>query len=302
MKPEVSVVIPTYNRAADVKRALESVVRQTTDRWEAIVVDNHSSDETRVVVEGFRDPRIRFIEIHNEGIVARSRNTGIRAATGEFVALLDSDDWWRPDKLERCLAALRGGGDVAYHAMYLVHRAGQRLHWRRTRTRSLRAPAYDDLLARGNAMANSSVVVRRSLLAEVGGISEERAQVGYEDFDLWLRLARVTERFMRVPGTLGYYWCGGNNMLTPERLLRNLEDLRERYLASDSRWRGSPPAWIDYGLGRVYYHTGAWELSLEHMRAARRGQLLAGERLKSILTTLAAAARRFSRGRPERNS
>ncbi len=294
MTPEVSVVIPTYNRAADVRRALTSVLQQTTGRWEAIVVDNHSTDDTRQVVESFKDARIRFLEIHNEGIVARSRNAGIRAATGEFVALLDSDDWWQPAKLERCVAVLRGGADIAYHAMYIVLRNGQRLHWRRTRTRTLQTPVFNDLLIHGNAMSNSSVVMRRTLLMEIDGFSEVPAQVGYEDFDAWLRAARLTERFVRVPATLGYYWRGGNNLLTPERLLRNLEDFRERYLAHDPEWRELSPGWLHYGLGRVYYHMGAWQLSLDHMRAARRRRLLLGERIKSIVTTLVASTRRHA--------
>src|SRR5689334_17428665 len=106
MTPQVSVVIPTYNRAADLRRALGSVVAQTCERWEALVVDNHSTDDTRQVVESFRDGRIRFLQVSNQGVVAVSRNLGVRNAVGDYVAFLDSDDWWLPEKLSRSVSEL----------------------------------------------------------------------------------------------------------------------------------------------------------------------------------------------------
>lgn len=295
MSPEVSVVIPTYNRVADLRRALSSVQQQSFRNWEAMVVDNSSTDGTRQMVESLGDARIRFIEINNEGVVARSRNVGIQAASAEFVALLDSDDWWHPRKLERSLQALRGGADIAYHSMYLVRAADQRFFWFRTRTRDLRAPVFDDLLGRGNALANSSVVIRRGLITSLGGFAEERGKIGYEDFDAWLRAAKVTERFARVPGTLGYYWVGGANLSSPDRMVNNLEDFRANYLADDPAWQGQLPGWFHYGLGRAYYHLGAWQLSLDHMRRARSGVLMPGVRARSIITTLAASLKMHAR-------
>lgn len=291
MTADVSVVIPTYNRVADLRRALASVLRQTHRNWEAVVVDNNSTDGTRQMVEGLGDPRIRLIGINNEGIVARSRNRGIQEASGEFVALLDSDDWWRPEKLEHSLRVLRAGAEVTYHSLYRVASAGQRIHWRRTLTRTLRSPVFQDLLDHGNALANSSVVLRRGLLLQVGGISEERGKIGYEDFDAWLRVARVTERFSQVPGTWGYYWSGGENLSTPERVMRNLEDFRASWLVNDPAWHGRLPGWVHYAFGRAYFHRGAWQLALEHMREARGGHLMPGVRAKSIMTSLAAFLR-----------
>jgi glycosyltransferase involved in cell wall biosynthesis len=291
MTPDVSVIIPTYNRVADLRRALRSVLRQTHCNWEAVVVDNNSSDGTRLMIEGLGDPRIRFIEINNEGIVGRSRNVGIRAATAEYVAMLDSDDWWRSGKLERCLRALRAGADVAYHSLYLVQAPRQRVHWRRTRTRVLRAPVFDDLLTRGNPLANSSVVMRRSLILQIGGFSEERAKIGYEDFDVWLRAARATERFALVPGTLGYYWSGGENLSTPELMMRNLDDFRVSWLTNDAEWHDRLPGWVHYALGRAHFELGAWQPALEHMRQARAGSLVLDVRARAILTSFAAFVR-----------
>ena len=97
--PKVSVIIPTYNRAAYVKEAIDSVLGQSYEDYEIIVVDDGSSDDTNAVVKGFGDSRIRYIYQKNKGI-SGARNTGIRNARAQFVALLDSDDIWFPQILE----------------------------------------------------------------------------------------------------------------------------------------------------------------------------------------------------------
>lgn len=97
---DVSVVIPTYNRAGLLPRAIESVLGQTHDEFEVVVVDDGSTDDTAAVVEGYDDPRVRYVA-HEENRGANvARNTGIEAARGEYVAFLDSDDEWHPRKLE----------------------------------------------------------------------------------------------------------------------------------------------------------------------------------------------------------
>ena len=292
MTVRVSVVIPTYNRAADLARALGSIFVQTFAAWEVIVVDNRSNDGTRAYVEGLRDPRLRFIEIDNGGVVAASRNAGWRASRGEYVALLDSDDWWKPRKLELSVAALDAGADIVYHDLLLARRAGQRLHLRRSRTRRLQAPAHDDLLEGGNALTNSSVVVRRKLLEAIGGISEERALIAFEDYDTWLRLAQVTGRFTRLPQALGYYWTGGANLSTPERTIRNLEHFKTTYSA---RADAPPrlPGWYHYGYGRACYHLNNHIGAIAHMRAALTGRLVASKRVKAHLTIAASLLRRL---------
>ena len=118
--PIVSVVIPTYNRELFLSRALISVVDQSFTRWEAIVVDNHSQDNTDEVIQNFKDSRIKLFKIHNRGVIAASRNLGVRAACGEWIAFLDSDDWWSPIKLERSLQFLNSGADIVYHDLFIV--------------------------------------------------------------------------------------------------------------------------------------------------------------------------------------
>jgi glycosyltransferase involved in cell wall biosynthesis len=122
VKGLVSVVIPTYNHAHFLGQTLRSVIDQTYTCWEAIVVDNHSSDNTDAVVASLGDPRIQLFKIHNQGVIAASRNMGIRHARGEWVAFLDSDDWWSSRKLELSLAGLQQGADLVYHDVWIVGR------------------------------------------------------------------------------------------------------------------------------------------------------------------------------------
>ena len=101
--PEVSVIIPNFNRDYCLGRTIQSVVDQTYKNWELIVVDNNSTDNSIAVVNSFDDPRISVVQINNDGIIARSRNLGIKKEKGEYLAFLDSDDWWEKTKLEKSI-------------------------------------------------------------------------------------------------------------------------------------------------------------------------------------------------------
>lgn len=291
MTVAVSVVIPTYNRAADLRRALISIRSQTRQDWEAVIVDNHSTDDTDRVIASFNDSRLRLLKIHNEGVIAKSRNLGIVEAAGEYIAFLDSDDWWTADKLQRSLQVLQGA-DMVYHDLYLVRSAGQSTHWRKVRTRSLRRPAYDDLLTGGNAITTSSVVVRRDLMRSIDGFSEDPMLVSWEDYDAWLRLSKLTERFVKVDGVHGYYWVGGGNMTSAERTLRNLAQFKRMYIDADPRYAGSPlPAWCHYSLGIACRQLGKYRLAVDHMRSAARGALPIQRRLNALVQAVVCSGR-----------
>jgi glycosyltransferase involved in cell wall biosynthesis len=286
--PLVSVVIPNYNRAADLKRALMSVVRQTWQQWEVLVVDNHSTDNVAEVVAGFRDQRIRLLSVHNHGVIAVSRNLGVANAAGEYVAFLDSDDWWAPRKLERSMGELASGADIVYHDLYLARspRDGWRL--RRAVTRPISLPAFRYLLERGNVLTNSSVVLRRRLLQDIGGLSEDPALVSWEDYECWLRLSAVTEKFSRLAEPLGWYWLGGGNTSSPQRTIRNLERIREMYFRGTQRPAARElPGWYHYGMGRACFHLRDYPQARLHMTCAVRGELYPNVRVKALLTLAA---------------
>ena len=105
-KPFFSIIVATYNQADLLKVCLESIESQTFNDWEAIIVNNHSTDATSDVVASFNDPRMKEILVHNKGVLSVSRNAGIRESRGEWICMLDSDDIWYVDKLKELREAI----------------------------------------------------------------------------------------------------------------------------------------------------------------------------------------------------
>lgn len=203
--PLVSVVIPTYNHACFLGRALQSVLNQTYTNWEAIVIDNHSTDNTHEVMASFTDSRITYLKINNNGVIAVSRNAGIRAAKGEWIAFLDSDDWWTIDKLQVCLDCINDQVDLIYHDLETVSEELRLFRPKVIKSWQVKIPMLIDLMAKGNAIATSSVLVRKKLLKQLNGMSESPYMVGSEDYNTWLRIAQLTDGFRYISKRLGFY-------------------------------------------------------------------------------------------------
>lgn len=216
--PVVSVVIPTYNHGRFLRAALTSVCAQTLVDWEAVVVNNFSQDDTVEIVNSFSDERISRVDFANHGVIAASRNHGVRHTCAPYIAFLDSDDAWSPSKLAACVAYLERGYDLVCHAETWVG-PGDR---RRTVTYGPEARAsYDKLLFEGNCISTSAVVVRRELFERVGGFSELTEFVTAEDYELWLRLAGQGAKIGFLDEVLGVYLIHEGNQ---SRLaLRNME-------------------------------------------------------------------------------
>lgn len=210
--PLVSVVMPTFNHAHYLGRALQSVLDQTYTNWELIVIDNHSLDHTDEIVNGFSDPRITYLKIHNNGVIAISRNAGIKASKGEWIAFLDSDDWWANEKLQVCIENTYKNVDLIYHNIEIVDSKTPSLQAAIIKGRQLCCPVIIDLLKQGNALANSSVVVRKTMIEKIGGIDENPKMVGCEDYNTWLRIGQISENFLFIPQTLGFYFFHENNL------------------------------------------------------------------------------------------
>lgn len=211
--PIVSVIMPSYNHGRYLGRALRSVVNQTYKNWEAIVIDNNSTDNTDEVLAGFSyDSRIKCLKIDNEGIIAASRNAGIAVAKGEWIAFLDSDDWWVDEKLNKCFCYINERINVVYHDLDIVYEAPRMFKRKKTKSWQLKTPVVIDLLLNGNAIANSSIMVRKSLLVKVGCINESASLVALEDYNTWLKVASETNAFKYIPKVLGGYFVHSGGM------------------------------------------------------------------------------------------
>lgn len=209
--PLVSIIIPTYNHAKYLSRALQSVINQTYENWEVIVIDNHSTDDTFRVVNDYTDPRIKYLKIHNDGIIAKSRNLGIISAKGDWIAFLDSDDWWSNNKLKTCMLYCSNEVDLIYHQLEIKYNQRKYFGRKIIKTRKLKKPVLIDLLFSGNAISNSSVVVKKEILEKIGFIDETRDLVGSEDYNTWIKISTLTDKFLYLPNILGYYFMHDQN-------------------------------------------------------------------------------------------
>ena len=264
--PKVSVVIPTYNRAKDLPRCFESLIAQDFQDFEVLICDDGSTDDTSAVVETYS----HHLDIHysygdNFGGPARPRNRGITLARAPYIAFLDSDDWWKPEKLRLSLDALNAGADIVYHDLFVVTKSDQRLFLKKVTTRGLTRPVFDNLLTNGNCINNSSVVVKKVLLTSIGGISEDYDLIAVEDYDCWLRIAKLTDKFTRIPNSLGYYWAGGGNISNLKRTIENVDAIVLRYLDNKCMRHNGGANWIHYSRGRACYLLCNWELAKKHL-------------------------------------
>ena len=198
----VSVIIPAYNAAGTIAETLTSLRAQTYEGWEAIVVDDGSSDETAAIVQGIaqQDPRIRIVNQARMGVSA-ARNRGISLARFNWVLFLDADDWLLPLHLERMTRALIADPDLD-----AVHCGWARVAPDGTRVGEKYWPQSGDLFpvfARLCPFAIHACIVRRSLVEAVGGFDTSLRTC--EDWDLWQRIARAGARFGAIREILALY-------------------------------------------------------------------------------------------------
>ncbi len=205
---KVSVVIPTYNDGGTIAATVESALAQKfTDSFEVIVVNDGSTDGTREKLAKFGD-RIRVIDQANRGVSA-ARNTGIRSAAGEYIALLDGDDTWTEDKLAKTVPVLdENPGCVAVSSNVIGIDGAGREVWRYVAPEFQRSPTLDEMLQWPWPLLPSAQVIRRDTLLAIGGFSEDfkPEHWGCEDI-LVMLLVRERGEIMYVPDTLVRYRC-----------------------------------------------------------------------------------------------
>lgn len=210
---KISVVIPTYNHAQWLPFSITSALSQTLKPHEVIVVDDGSKDNTREVASQYP---VTYIYQQNSGLSA-SRNRGISASSGDWIALLDADDYWAPNKLELQSAAI-DDQEMCYCATMLVYPDGHTAE-----AEYIPAEQASRMIRHHNFIDPSSVLLKKTVLDRVGGFNV-RMPAG-EDWEMWLRLAPVC-KFASVPQRLLMYRVTGTGMsANPEIFFRSMEDI-----------------------------------------------------------------------------
>jgi len=203
----ISVVIPVFNAQEYIENTVDSVINQEYKNWELIIIDDCSTDDSLSIVETKykSNKKIEIIKLErNSGGPAKPRNIGIKNSNGDFIAFLDQDDIWDNDKLRICCNSICDNVDFIYHDMMrVVAENDYSVKQKILPSRQLEQPVLIDLLINDNAILNSSAMVRRSLLVKIGDINESKKIIASEDYNTWLRIAKITDNFLYIPKVLG---------------------------------------------------------------------------------------------------
>ena len=301
---KVSIVIPAYNAEPCLLETLESALSQTYPAHEILVIDDGSKDRTEEIARSFGD-RVRYIKQQNQGI-AGARNTGIREATGDWIAFLDHDDLFLPEKIEREVAELEKNPElvVVYSAFTYFYSDG---------TTKLQ-PAFParqlwPTLRYKTPILPSTSIIRRSALEEIGYFNPSPRVRMIDDWDLWFRLIQrySAKAFQDVPESLTMYRWWENNasknyLPLTANVLHLLDTLLLRDLSGLRKWM-----WRRRIEARIFYHLSIslresgnaryWEYAVgSFLRWPFFGTVLPLRRYKVLLHMLLTRVKRF---RPE---
>lgn len=218
----VTVVVPAYNAAPYLAVTLQSLQQQTQVPERVVVVDDGSTDDTAAIAERFGATVVR----QQQKGPGAARNRGLEVATSEFVAFLDADDWYVPDKLERSIELLTElrAGCVCTDAWVV---RGERIEARKNANRYVPAVLTIEHLLRENPVVCSTVVARRDAVLGAGRFDEHPDLVATEDFDLWLRMSQ-REPIAYLPQPMTFYRVHAGSLSANGRFLRGTDHIMER--------------------------------------------------------------------------
>jgi glycosyltransferase involved in cell wall biosynthesis len=255
--PRVSVIIPTYNRAPLLREAIASVLQQTYNDYEIVVVDDGSTDNTRRIIEEFSSPRIRYFYQDNQGR-SRARNLALRMALGEFIAFLDSDDMFMPEKLERQVALFDSRSDfgMLYSSARVIDDKGIEIikpaDWAEKKPFYLATESgwlYRKIAFYPLTVVLPTVMVRKEVMAAVGGFDERLHR--FEDTDMWRRISKVCKIYATVEPLCTIRTHAGNKMEATDRVYESIHYYVDKIFRED---RSAPFLFKCLGASRLYLH------------------------------------------------
>ena len=201
---KISIILPTYNRASTfLKEAIDSVFNQDYKNWELIIIDNNSSDNTLELIKKYNSEKISIYSINNNGIIAKSRNLGIKKSKGDYIAFLDSDDYWYKNKLQKCINAIKSGN-------YPIVCHGEKWLYSNSSIDKIYGPKekfiYSKMLSLGSSpVSTSAVLIDKKLIYKAGLFSEDEDIITAEDYDMWLNVANIETNIKFIDESLGVF-------------------------------------------------------------------------------------------------
>lgn len=301
----VSVIVPVYNVENYIAQTIQSVLNQTYPHFELLIINDESPDESLAICQRFTDPRIKIISQKNRGL-AGARNTGIRHAQGEYLAFLDSDDLWLPEKLTKHIEHLESSPQVgvSFSRSQFIDSAGKSLGiYQMPKLKDI-TPAH--LLCRNPVGNGSAPVIRREVFEEICFSSNFHGEIENfyfdenfsqsEDIECWLRIAAETNWLIEgIPDALTLYRVNGEglsaNLLKQfdswEQMVKKHRDRSPQLLAE---WENPARAYQLRYLARraVRLKNGEMAVKLTHQALATHWQIILGEPSRTTQTLLAA--------------
>lgn len=233
--PLISVIIPTYNSQEFIEETINSVLEQTYNDFEIIVVDDESTDDTLKILNRLseNDNRIKYFQVSHSGRPSVPRNFGVKKAAGEYIAFLDADDLWINNKLQKQLHFFKNNPEhILVYSMSVTF--GET---------NLFSPSFEvlpllnkasitknELIQNGNSITCSSVLIKKEKFLEVGGFDED-PKLQVEDYDLWIRLGELG-KIGFIPRILTYYRIHSKQFSSDWQTKQN----RVKYLAEKRGW------------------------------------------------------------------
>ena len=265
--PLVSVIIPTYNRSERLRRAIRSVLAQTYQNFEIIVVDDASSGDVAEIIAEFNDTRITYIRHQKNKGAPAARNSGLRVARGGFINFLDDDDEIMPLKLEKQVTLFQNTstatGVVYCGFCYALEETGVMVH---KSVPSFSGQVFLEFL-KSNFLVMQASLIKKESLEQVGFLDETLP--GCQDWDLWLRLSRQFE-FAAIPEVLAKVWVHGEQITADlHRKILSREMIREKYADELKRH----PQILSFHLARLsklYFLSGERPKARKYMWQAYR--------------------------------
>lgn len=216
--PFFSVVIPSYNHGNFIEKAINSVLKQTFRSYEVIIIDNYSTDETKNILKKYKN-KIIYKKIHNNGVIGKSRNLGIKISKGKWICFLDSDDEWFPKKLN-CIYNIAMQKEVQVICNNeIIIRESSKYYWRYGPFTKF---FYKDLLTNGNCISTSGSCVKKKFIdSKQIFFSEKKEFTTVEDYDFFLNLAFYNAKFIFINKFLGNHNLHTRSNSANYRLHRN---------------------------------------------------------------------------------
>lgn len=263
--PDISIIIPSYNSSPFIKRTITSVLKQSYQNWELLIVDDCSTDNTTQIVENFinNDKRIRLIRMnHNSGGPAAPKNIGIKNASSDYIAFLDHDDEWLQEKLKKQITLFRKGDDsLAFvGCKAILSQSDGKINFHDVAF--YRGNIFKNILCNLFILSSTGIIVRKKVFNKIGMFDESLKSA--DDFDMWLRIAQAGYNFDYVDDHLYKYHIHGSN-ITQNSPSQKLALETERVLNKFSKELNADKKAL-YSLSMRFIRTNNLEKAHEYLK------------------------------------